>query len=81
MPSTSDLLAMAIPQKSQTKNVKDELHAIVEEELLQPSIQQPDYTPSTPAPISMGPPSRPQMVTRSERRPARPNVANGAIIN
>jgi DNA-binding cell septation regulator SpoVG len=39
--STSELLALAMPpQRSQTKNVKDELHAIIEEELMSPSIQQ-----------------------------------------
>lgn len=37
--STTELLAMAMPARSQTKNVKDELHAILEEELLSPSIQ------------------------------------------
>lgn len=74
--STSELLAMAMPPKAQTKNVSEDLQAIIEEDLNTPSLQMLD----PPTPESMQTPKQP-IISRSERRPNRTPVANGAIIN
>ena len=75
--STSELLAMAIPPRAQTKNVSDDLHAIIEEDLHTPSLQMLD----PPTPESIGATPKQIMISKSERRPNRPPVSNGAVIN
>ena len=76
--SSSELLAMALPHKSQTKNVSDDLQAIIEEDHLNtPSLQMLD----PPTPESIGNTPKQLLISKSERRPSRAPVANGAIIN
>ncbi|TNV84563.1 hypothetical protein FGO68_gene913 [Halteria grandinella] len=83
--SSSELLALAMPPaRSQTKNVKDELHAILEEELLTPSIQQEiknavnnvQQQISAASALKQNAP-----VSRSDRRIHRPMPSTGALMN
>ncbi len=68
---------MALPHKSHTKNVSEDLQAIIEEDLNTPSLQMLD----PPTPESIGNTPKQLLISNSERRPNRAPVVNGAIIN